>query len=288
MAFESVDQLQRLLMETVFHYAQDKKEAAGRALGTLVEIVTFYTLRAWGFRDLIAIERPLPEFRNPEITHNVEYSLHPKLQAITATVTEFRLPLSAAKLLRLLPDNLRPLADERPAKSNQLLTSDRILRNSCTIAETHSGPFIAHLNSFTQDAATVALIHLHKLPFAIFECKRVGVEEGVRKGPQTIEKAKQGAYVARTVSSLQKLRLRDGRMGGVIHRKDGNLYCKPYGDLLREAVTSNDPDLLDGFVLTVGVVSNHGNWFTSDVSVHGPWGNKEGNDWWVKCATIDR
>jgi len=28
--------------------------------------------------------------------------------------------------------------------------------------------------------------------------------------------------------------------------------------------------------------------YGSVVSVHGPWGNKEGNDWWVKCATIDR
>jgi hypothetical protein len=40
----------------------------------------------------------------------------------------------------------------------------------------------------------------------------------MKKGPQTIEKAKQGAYVARTVSSLQKIRLRDGVLGGVVHR----------------------------------------------------------------------
>ena len=50
---------------------------------------------------------------------------------------------------------------------------------------------------------TIALNDLIAEPFAIFECKRVGVEEGMRKGPQTIEKAKQGAYVARSVSSLQ-------------------------------------------------------------------------------------
>ena len=218
---------------------------------------------AWGFRNLIAIERPLPEYANPEITHNVEYSLHPTLQTIAATMKDFRLPLSTAKLLGLLPENVRPPAGERPAKSNDLLTSGGILRNSCTIAETESGPFIAHLDSYARDTAAITLTHLHKLPFAIFECKRVGVEEGNRKGPQTIEKAKQGAYVARTVSSLQKVRLRDGRVGGVIHRRDGTLYCKPYGELLREVVASDDPDLLDGFILTVGVVSNHGNWFTS-------------------------
>jgi hypothetical protein len=43
--------LQTTLAESVFRYAVDRKKAAGRALGTLVEIVTFYTLRAWNLRD---------------------------------------------------------------------------------------------------------------------------------------------------------------------------------------------------------------------------------------------
>ena len=81
MTYESVDALQKALAESVFKYAADKKKAAGRALGTLVEIITFYTLRGWGFRDRIAIERPLAEYANPEITHNVEYSLHPILSS---------------------------------------------------------------------------------------------------------------------------------------------------------------------------------------------------------------
>ena len=98
----------------------------------------------------------------------------------------------------------------------------------------------------------------------MFECKRVGVEEGNKKGPQTIEKAKQGAYVARTVSSLQKIRIHSGEMHGVIPKKDGTLYSKPYVQLIDEVVHSQDPELLRHFILTVGVVSNHGNWFTSD------------------------
>ena len=53
--------------------------------------------------------------------------------------------------------------------------------------------------------------------YAIFECKRVGVEEGSKKGPQTIEKAKQGAYVARTASSLQKIRTDSGEKFGIIY-----------------------------------------------------------------------
>ena len=61
MSYPSVDALQRVLVESVFHYAQDRKKAAGRALGTLVEIITYYALKGWGFRENVAIERPLPE-----------------------------------------------------------------------------------------------------------------------------------------------------------------------------------------------------------------------------------
>jgi NADH-quinone oxidoreductase subunit E len=43
-SYASVDKLQNMLATEVFSYAKDKKKASGRALGTLVEIVTFYTL----------------------------------------------------------------------------------------------------------------------------------------------------------------------------------------------------------------------------------------------------
>jgi hypothetical protein len=46
MPYQSVDQLQKVLTEKVFHYAKDSKKAAGRALGTLVEIVTFYAFHS--------------------------------------------------------------------------------------------------------------------------------------------------------------------------------------------------------------------------------------------------
>ena len=67
MPYPSVDKLQQTLAATVFSYATDRKKAAGRALGTLVEIITYYTIRSWGMRDHIAIERPLPEFGNAVI-----------------------------------------------------------------------------------------------------------------------------------------------------------------------------------------------------------------------------
>ncbi len=100
MSFESVDALQQVLVEKVFHYAEDRKKAAGRALGTLVEIITYYALKGWGFRENVAIEHPLPEYGNPAITHNVEFSLHPVLRQQLIPLQKFTLPLSTAKLLK--------------------------------------------------------------------------------------------------------------------------------------------------------------------------------------------
>ena len=86
----------------------------------------------------------------------------------------------------------------------------------------------------------------------------------MKKGPQTIEKAKQGAYVARTVSALQKIRLTDGSMGGLIQKRDGSFRYGDYYELMAEIIASSDSDLLSRFIMTIGVVSNHGNWFTSE------------------------
>src|SRR5208283_4508775 len=97
MSYPSVDQLQKVLTEKVFHYAKDSKKAAGRALGTLVEIIAFYALKSWGFERNIAIERPLPEFANDDITHNVEYSLHPATLLMRADFSRKMLPLTATK-----------------------------------------------------------------------------------------------------------------------------------------------------------------------------------------------
>ena len=109
----------------------------------------------------------------------------------------------------------------------------------------------------------VTIAQQSRKPFAIIECKRVGVEEGAKRGPQTIEKAKQGAYVARAVSSLQKVRLESGELYGIIYLYGDVLHSAPFHDLLNDVINSNDPHLLRHFVLTSGIVSNHGNWFTA-------------------------
>ena len=261
MPYDSVDALQRALTRGVFHYAKDAKKAAGRALGTLVEIVTFYLIKSWGLERHTAIERRLPEYANPDITHNVEFSLHPSAELAAVKVDKTKLPLTPKKILKLLDS---PAWTGEDSKSVQLLSSDKILRNACTLYEDDTRVIIAYLDKDSKTSYRLSVNQLTPHPFAVLECKRVGVEEGVKKGPQTIEKAKQGAYVARTVSSLQKIRMRDGSVHGVLHLDSGELRHEPYEDFLRSVIASDDASLLRDFTLTVGVVSNHGNWFTSD------------------------
>ena len=137
-----------------------------------------------------------------------------------------------------------------------------MLRNACAFGESADAFCIASVDEIKGNQYALIASVLSQHPFAIFECKRVGVEEGMKEGPQSIEKAKQGAYVARAVSALQKVRYANGQIGGVIQLADGTLYHKPYVELLEETIKSNDPAMLRDFIVTVGVVSNHGNWFT--------------------------
>jgi len=262
MPYESVDQLQKVLVKVVFHYAKDSKKAAGRALGTLVEIITFYMLKSWGFEHSIAIERALAEYGNPDITHNVEYSLHPILRQ-QRLVFPHKLPINSTRILKSINQTSFSFADF--TKSNRvLLTSGGILRNSCVIANGKSSHLVATLDSIKDDRVKIQIVEQYGKPYAIFECKRVGVEEGMKRGPQTIEKAKQGAYVAKSLSSMHKLRTASGELRGLVYRADRTIYSKPYAELLAEIIASRDAELLRDFILTVGVVSNHGNWFTSE------------------------
>ncbi len=259
MAFESVDVLQRALADTVFEYTADRKKAAGRALGTLVEIITFYTLHMWDLRDHIVVERSVPEFANPDILHNVEFSLHPIQDRHEVEISPLSLPITPARIKHHLS-----FLKETAVRSTQVLSRDAVKRNATVLVESERGPVIANIDTLNDSSCKLTVCRLSTDPFAIFECKRVGVEEGMRRGPQTIEKAKQGAYVARSVSSLQKVRLRDGRFQGVIEQPDGSFRTGLYDELLKEVIDSSSIVELIGFILTVGVVSNHGNWFTSD------------------------
>ena len=259
MGFESIDALQRTLANQVFHYAANRKKAAGRALGSLVEIIAYHFLRAWNFSDHLLIESRVPEFANPGIVHNVEFSLHPLQARHEVEIAPISLPVTPAKIRRHLPH----LA-EFSLKSTQVIGKDMVKRNAAVLVETESGPVVAHLDSLDDCGCVLGICELVSEPFAIIECKRVGVEEGLKKGPQTIEKAKQGSYVARSVSCLQKVRLRNGDFQGIIEQPDGQFRSGPYLDLQRQIINASSCSQFPGFVLTIGIISNHGNWFTVD------------------------
>ena len=259
MGYKSIDALQNDLASEVFHYAKDRKKAAGRALGTIVEVVTYYALCSWALRDHVVIERKLPEFANPEVVHNVEFSLHAIAAMESLKIAPWSLPLTPAKIRRQMS-----WLNDHSLKSSQVISRDGRKRNSAVLAETDAGPIVAHVDDISDMACSVSIVSLLAAPFAFVECKRVGVEEGMKKGPQTIEKAKQGAYVARTVSSLQKIRSRSGETKGVIESARGTFRVGAYDDMLRKAIRAPSRSDYPGVVLTVGVVSNHGNWFTSE------------------------
>lgn len=262
MTYQSVDQLQNMLTKDVFHYAKDSKKAAGRALGTLIEIITFYLLKTWGYLPSVAIERGLAEYGNSKITHNVEYSLHPVTLTKRFTLKGLKTPLTSSKLLKAIKKE-PPFLKDYESCNQILLSKDGVLRNSCVIARSKDEIYLCLVRAIRRDSITVDIVGQDPSPYAMFECKRVGIEEGTKKGPQTIEKAKQGAYVARTVSALQKIRMFSGELYGALPRQDGSIYTKPYEEMIAEVIASSSAELLCNFVLTVGVVSNHGNWFTS-------------------------
>lgn len=149
-------------------------------------------------------------------------------------------------------------------RKNNSLLSNGVLRNACTIATSANSFLLCSVKSENKDTLELYVFEQSRKPYTMFECKRVGVEEGMTKGPQTIEKAKQGAYVARSASSLQKIRTENGDLHGIIYKSDGTYIIKPFMELMEEIIYSDDEELLRRFILTVGVVSNHGNWFTSD------------------------
>lgn len=257
MSYLSIDKLQIVLSEKVFAHTDSPKKAAGRALGTMIEIISFYLLKEWGIEKNISIERGLAEYGNPSITHNVEFTLHPLIKDENIKISS-KDSLTSKKISKSLKLN-----NSFTIKNNTLFDKNLTLKNACAIAESDDIIVLSSVNNLSEENEfEISVYQQLKKPYAMFECKRVGVEEGTKKGPQTIEKAKQGAYVAKTTSSLQKIRDEQGNVYGVIYNgKDA--IIKPYSELLSTIINEDNNDLLKGFTLSVGIVSNHGNWFTS-------------------------
>lgn len=255
MAYQSIDELQTLLSQEVFGDRQDSKKAAGRALGTFIETIVFYLLRQWGENDSVAIERPLAEYGHEEITHNVEFTLHPVRHVYPSIEIPANIPITARQIAKRIE-----LADTF-VLTGQKVINKGVIQNACVIGSDEKSMIIAAPDRVSTNSTTLHTYILDKHAYAMIECKRVG-KEGDAKGPQTIEKAKQGAYVAKTTSSLQKVRNDQGGLDGIYY-VNGEAYVGPYNQLLREIIFNGQPQQLRDFTLSIGVVSNHGNWFTA-------------------------
>lgn len=255
MAYQSIDELQTLLSQEVFGDRQDSKKAAGRALGTFIETIVFYLLRQWGENDSVAIERPLAEYGHEEITHNVEFTLHPVRHVYPSIEIPANIPTTARQIAKRIE-----LADTF-VLTGQKVINKGVIQNACVIGSDEKSMIIAAPDRVSTNSTTLHTYILDKHAYAMIECKRVG-KEGDAKGPQTIEKAKQGAYVAKTTSSLQKVRNDQGGLDGIYY-VNGEAYVGPYNQLLREIIFNGRPQQLRDFTLSIGVVSNHGNWFTA-------------------------
>jgi hypothetical protein len=267
MSYGSIDKLQKALQESVFSTSAAPKKAAGRALGTFVELITLYLLKTWGLRDALAIERRVPEYAHNQVRHNVEFSLHPHTRVATVRFPLSAVPITASKLRKAAVEQGVTFGNGHLAKSSTgtILESGLRSRNACTFYVENDHFYTAWINQIRDDIAEVDIVRLGMHPLAVLECKRVGVEEGQKRGPQTIEKAKQGAYVARTVSSLQRFRRRDGSITGLIEDPEGGITIGDYYTMLKSFCSTQDDAIRQGVVLSVGVVSNHGNWFDKNM-----------------------
>ena len=175
--YQSVDALQNALATTLFARTESAKKAAGRALGTFVELITFYMLRDWGLEPNLAIERGLREYGNAQIVHNVEFTLHVGDYAGRVVVPDDDSTITPLVINRGM---VATVMEGAILATGRALRRNGLVRHALTFAEDANGFWNAYLTA----PGECTVVHLAKQPFAMFECKRVGVEEGQKKGPQ--------------------------------------------------------------------------------------------------------
>ena len=85
------------------------------------------------------------------------------------------LPVTEKKIFKI--SRFQNLPDEFRKKNNDLITSDEVVRNNALIYEGPKDLIIARY----KDSESAVLTHLDPIPYAIIECKRVGVMEEQKK-----------------------------------------------------------------------------------------------------------
>jgi hypothetical protein len=125
-----------------------------------------------GFSKNVPIERRIPEFGRMDITHNVEFSLHAVRRESLLTIPRDGNAIRG-KHFAGHPDFI----DANLA--GELLSSIQLLRNSAILVEREGLIIVANLVDMGDKTLDILIADLVQTPVAIFECKRVGVEDGI-------------------------------------------------------------------------------------------------------------
>jgi len=257
----TVDDLQQQLMNEFFDRKRSPKKAAGRALGVIQEVITYYTLRSMGVYKSVFLEGRLPEYNptKPALTHNAEFTIHNvveeqevELDKTTIGDKEYSYYLKEISGLekdvneqlveRLYEGGIRLFAVPIGKKSELDFRHEGIMRVAEWISESRGQVRV-----------------LQQRPVAYVECKRVGLEEGTTSGPQTIEKAKQAAYVAGHSSAIQGLRGPLTKHGTYYDTDQEQWIVKLYEDIWNDIINR---DLeVEHAIRSIIFVGNHVNWY---------------------------
>lgn len=268
MPYNSIDEIQSFIADSFFKKNKDPKKSAGRVLGTFVEIITYYLLKSFGFHKNMAIDTRLPEFDCRALTHKTELTLH-RLRLLKSMAVDRNASFSsddALKEFKFKPDDLlndwmnnwmydRDFVLSPSEKIIDAPHGSSCIKNGVTIGRSSRYMYAVSVDS-SEDTCTCS--KLECVPFAAFKCRRSG-----GRGSKTFKQVKQGIYVMRTFSALRRVKTSGGAMKGFVLCAFGKYILDDYFKLM-ERILIGDLRGLYGFTLTVGVVSNYGNWFTSD------------------------
>jgi hypothetical protein len=265
----SVDDVQKILMDKIFSKSEASKKAAGRALGTIQEIIVWLLLDAHGLGNRTILEYRLPEYARPHITHNVEFSINPQRK-----VEQVRLESELHKTIKL-PQSI---IDRHSVQKTSLNRSVRVIDHNSQFqrpVRLINPSFVKNVEEWQADALYFgqyidnnqgSVVSVSKMPVAFIESKRVGLEVGTTTGPQTIEKAKQGSYTALRCSKLQKVFLPKMTCGVIAKNVGEQIKLRPYDEVWEEIIASKDIELLNGIIRSVIFLSDHINWYVNGIA----------------------
>lgn len=278
-SFDAIDEAQMALSNEIFDSTRSPKKASGRAIGTLQEMLAYSILHYHNLDDRIYLEYPLPEQGLEEVTHSVEFSIHPKIGTKPAAVSGRK------------HDNVTLQdtdAEDLYGEDSERLKKVRLVQHDDDYDVIHTNPSLLKLDDLKNwpynnipigrlaDEGDKEIVLLDPQPVGFIECKRVGLEEGTTSGPQTIEKAKQAGFVALRTSRLQKIITSDGKKGVLVN--DGSVEYDDFEKLWESKLSSQNPSDLRGIVRSVLFFSDHGNWFP---------GNEESKDVKILKSSFD-